>query len=463
MRRMNQTGRRGLVAALEEETQGEAEELKVIEAPALPEHADSFETDMVDLANQCADLDSLHAAADETAEVGAALEQIAVCLGESAKVGGIDRHSAQAVGIAVDTLYKRVGITKKSFPAMESFGGTSTRARATKIAMEELNEQLKKIWEAIIAAYKHAVEWVVGFYNKVTDAAGKMGERAEALKKHVGEMKAGEAGEKEIANDRVAKALGSSKSLDESIKAMLEVAQESASGAILQSNLEVGKEALASLSSAGEAVSKFKMVGISLPGTKSTEGVPEGFEAVSSPEMPGHMHLVVVVPTKDLEGDAAVEGLAHFKYELKGAGAEGEAKALPTLDVPKMTALCEDTAKLSEILVKGKEGMEKINEIKKELLAKAESLGKAAAALAADSPDAKGFHGAQKIAQGYARLADQPRVMMMGYLISTGKAMLDYVELSVKAHAPKKEEAAPAAEEPKEGATKPKEGEAAAA
>ncbi len=163
MRRTHQSGRIGLVAALEQEEIAKVE-AAIAEAP-IGDNASSLETDLIEVSEIAAGADGDAVETEEAVDVVTALESIAEALGQSAKNGGMDRYAAEALGLAVDHMYKRVGLKRQAMPALESFGQTSSRMRATQIALEDIKEQVAKIWAAIVAAISKAIE--VGHQREV--------------------------------------------------------------------------------------------------------------------------------------------------------------------------------------------------------------------------------------------------------------------------------------------------------
>lgn len=455
MRRMNQTSR-GLVAVLEEE------EIKTPAAVAEPEvaigdNAENLETDMIEAGDAAADVDALQSDTDATAEVSEALESIVVSLRACAKEGGMDRHSAACVGTAVDALYKQVGIRRRSFPALESFGQTSSRIRATEIAMEEITDQLKKVWLAIVAAVEKAIAWVADFYNKVVDAAGKLEKRAADLKAKA-EKTEGEAGSKTIENERVAAALASSKGVGDlgAIKATVAAVERIAKIASSSNAIAVGEDALKALDDVKVGVAAFKVdnFGKDMGEEVSGEGFEapgEGMKLYRSDELVGNKAFFYASPAEEKKGHEAAKVVSQCKlfagtYNPKAAE---PAKELPTLSGADAASLCDEATKLSKELVSMREEAKKLEDIRGKLVEKAKKLGAAADKLGEDSETGKALASARLIVQGVSRLFGQPVVAVTSYGISTGKAMLDYVELSLKAYGKKEE---PQAEEKKDDA-----------
>jgi hypothetical protein len=81
-----------------------------------------------------------------------ALDEVVLAMESSAGVGGMNRQSAKALGIAVDAIYRMVGLSDRAaVPALESFGGVSSRISATKTTAEGISEQAKRLRDRIAA------------------------------------------------------------------------------------------------------------------------------------------------------------------------------------------------------------------------------------------------------------------------------------------------------------------------
>jgi hypothetical protein len=117
--------------------------------------------------------------ADDTAE---ALADIQEKMGETIEEGGMDEKSAEVVQVAVEHLCKRIGFSsKRAGFSMEGFKDKESRVQATKVAMEELGEKIKKIYDTIVEAIKKIIESVKTFFSNLFNVAKKNKARAETL------------------------------------------------------------------------------------------------------------------------------------------------------------------------------------------------------------------------------------------------------------------------------------------
>jgi hypothetical protein len=142
----------------------------------------SPEQDIQAMTSDEAEIDSISDSVDESTETAEVLTDIQDKMGETLEDGGMDEKSAEVVRVAVEHLCKRVGFSanRASF-SMEGFKSKASRVSATKIAMEELGEKIKKIYEAIVAVIKKVIESIKTFFVNLFNVAKKNKSRAETL------------------------------------------------------------------------------------------------------------------------------------------------------------------------------------------------------------------------------------------------------------------------------------------
>ncbi len=149
------------------ETDGERAEVEISEA--------------VDVAEDTSELD---AEIDGAQDAAVALEALAEVVQAAAGNGGLDVHGARLVKIATEHIYDHMGLPSgrtSSIVAMESFEVPGLRASATSVALEDIKENAKKIWAAIVEGIKKAAAWVMEFIQKIMTANGRIKARAEKL------------------------------------------------------------------------------------------------------------------------------------------------------------------------------------------------------------------------------------------------------------------------------------------
>lgn len=99
---------------------------------------------------------------------------------DAAGDAGIDSIAADIAQIAVESIYKRLGIKPQVAHsiAAENFGSNMTRQEATKVAMEGLASSIKRIWIAIKNAMRKMFLFLKEFMNRVFDANSRLAARA---------------------------------------------------------------------------------------------------------------------------------------------------------------------------------------------------------------------------------------------------------------------------------------------
>lgn len=151
----------------------------LVEIVADGETAEVEISDAVDVAEDTAEL---VAEVDEAEEAAVALEALAEVAEIAAQQGGLDANGARLLKISTEHIYSHMGLGKAmGIPAMESFEIPGARASATTIALEDIKEQAKKVWEAIINGIKQAAAWLQEFVGKLISANARTKARAEKL------------------------------------------------------------------------------------------------------------------------------------------------------------------------------------------------------------------------------------------------------------------------------------------
>lgn len=170
---------RGLVAAMEDETN--AAELGIDQTGA-----GSAEADMVEATDISADVEAGTSEIEQASADADTLGRIADTAQAAEADGGLDPVAAEVAEIAVEAIYARLGIKRSSYPALESFSGRSGRVRATRYAVEDIKETVKKIWAAIVVAFQKMYDFVKNFFAKIFDANRKLMARINSLEKRLG-------------------------------------------------------------------------------------------------------------------------------------------------------------------------------------------------------------------------------------------------------------------------------------
>lgn len=457
---------RGLVAALEEEKLAAAPADTApapVEAPAeIVDHSDTVETGLMEVADSEADAAQVEEQTSEAVEVATALESLAVTLHSAADNGGLSKDGAAAVGIAVEHLCARVGLpmSKKGMPALESYGTAQSRVAATQLAMEEIKEKAKQIWEAIIQALKNAITWLVERWQLFFNTAGKLKERANEMAASAAKV-SGEAKEKELDKSGLVSALHVGGKVDnvigtmERIGAIAANVYESAAKRVKTLEEVVASDSTAKVDTIfavqGEGGVKYNLID-----NPENEGLPKpaaGKRMVRGEEMPGGKAVFRIEP----EAKAGATTLTPDDIAKMFSGTSvhigdhspkvkpADGTKLATLSPADGEKLAKVVASMAEVLEKFQAEVKTVTEAKKKVLAKAEELAKKEG----NDDAAKESRAIASIVSSTSRLVDNPIAGMSSYMLGTGKNALDYVALSLKQYGAKEEpkgDAKPAAE-----------------
>lgn len=168
----------GIVAAMEELEESLTPPVK--ETPEFEDTSESVEAGVAEvnenadmIENNDAAIDDIAVAADELTDITDTVE----------KAGELDETSAAITEVAVESLYRRLGITRrKPMPvAMEAFGSTSNRKKATKLALEEWKETISNAWEAVKKFFLNIWEYIVKFWKFCTEQATRIESKAKEM------------------------------------------------------------------------------------------------------------------------------------------------------------------------------------------------------------------------------------------------------------------------------------------
>ena len=152
---------------------------EILSAAAQPE------SDIADMAPDVAEMEEASSTADALTDSSAELEEVAEALSASAAAGGISTEAAVYARLAIRGIVGRhsMALADAMVPSMESFGGSSSRARATASMEGAITEALKSFWNAIVAKMKKLFAYVKNWIMKVFGAAPKLKARAVAIAK----------------------------------------------------------------------------------------------------------------------------------------------------------------------------------------------------------------------------------------------------------------------------------------
>lgn len=195
------------IALLGEEADATGEMTPEATDATLDTIADSPEPEIAEANEVAGDLQDADAAAAEAEEVAETLDAMAGPIEEAQADGGLTEPAAEAIRIAVEHMKSRIGMGGRRTFALEGFKSKTTRANATRIALEDIKDTAKKIWDAIVKAFNTAIEWCKKFFASLFDGAEKLKNRAEKLKKMAEEKKGKPAGKEKFQSPAYAEKL----------------------------------------------------------------------------------------------------------------------------------------------------------------------------------------------------------------------------------------------------------------
>lgn len=434
---MRRQSSRGFMALENEEVGGQNEELG-----AAPE---SLETDLLEVNDEAEEAAVDQEQTDEAVETAEALESAVLALESAVQNGGLNADGAHILDLHVKSLYNRIGLKRQSVPALESFGGTSSRQKSTQIALEDIKESIKKIWEKIVAAIKSAIQWVKDRFNKVFGAAEKLQKRAKALAEKAGAT-SGTPKEKTLESERLVKALHISGVVPASLGTNAQELNKLANGifgGVTTWNGKAGDD-IVDLLDAPEKVDSFVLPGFPTGELNSKKAGADfgdagtGMQFTVSDELPGGQAIIGRIPQDGPhKGAAAVELLTRAGYNIGAHNPKAKAPSktqVTTLQPSEAEKIANAVESLAEELQSYRRNMEKLSATKEKIVKAAEKAGKAADNSSDEGEKAERTNNKllSKLGMAVPKLIDQPAVGFSTYALNTGKAMLDYVELSLK-------------------------------
>lgn len=453
MRRQIRAGN-GFVAAMEAE-----EEIAAVAASdKVGDNAESLETDLLEVDDSEAEVEDNEKKTEEAVDVMNALESIIIALESSIEHGGISKDGAATLAVATDYMYAKVGFSKKSIPALEAFGNDVTREKATSIAIEGFVDSVKKIWEAIVAAMKKAFEWVADFFINIFRGADHLKARAEKLKKAAKQNEGG-IKEKTIENEHLAGALQISGEVITNIHANLKIFH-----GLVESTFNTSKNQSKTFASSFavmfekellnvEHVAKFLVYKgdytsdevVHNPEQAGFIAVPENLVFVRSAEMFGGKAIVGVLADKNLNGKALYDVIDNISIrvgDFNPKATKGTLKSLPTMNANDAGYVADQVITIADQLLKYKALNKELNKIKRDfnlrllkinlLIPEFAEHGRQASPHYTNKEINHVVQSCKQAARFFVRMIEQPATSMASYTLRTGKALLDYVEESLK-------------------------------
>lgn len=424
------------IFAMEEEVQRQQELDNPVEAP-VEDNANSLETDLLEAGEDHAEIEDVNEAAEDGLETVEALESLRLVVNRAGKAGGLDNHGAAAVRVALESLYSRVGMhVAQPTPALESFGGSGDRVRATVALESDIKGRIKAIWEKIKEMISRAIKWVVELFQKYFGGAEKLEKRAKALADRAGKTN-GTPSAKTFKSKRLVEALhlsgkvptgaGGAEALQKVFQQVYKEYPDYLAALEMIGKFEDEKEKFGgqfeSLMNSGRLYMHFKTA--SKP---SDWGVGDNGVVGLSEELPGGRAMVIELDPDSIEKCSA--GVGHHDKNVKAPTSE-DVPTLSSGDAKKVATIVYGVAgelKTARTMVG------KMEKVKKDLISFGDKF--------ANGRDDEGETVIAQEAMRHIRLAvklvDKPFLEVNAAALSIGKSLCDQVEQSLGLHAEKK-------------------------
>ena len=433
----NQKKPKGLVAAMESitlESINDGTEI-VVQQPIemdkdhthvmqLDNAANSGETKLLDMTEAEGTMVAHENMIDRAEGTIDALEAIHDHLAIAAENGGVDRYSAAAISVAVEALYEQAGIYKNNLPAMENYGGVTSKIGATQLAMEDIRANVGKIWDAIIAALKQAWAWIKNFFQNVGTAATAQLERAKqfAQSKINGQPKAEPIDNKEMAD---AISINGSVSPDNILKG-IDTLNRRAESIFTRSDQYMTQNGERIIQAVEKSIAQHDNTSLDFTLPAGAEHIPE------TEVLPGNMHFTFVAPAQEVSGEEAVAALDA----MKDNGVHPAANA-PTQQDTKLSILSADgirkaAAMVQQILEKVLKylgTMEVKNRLKQAGVSAMEKIKRAQETASTEA--SKGFEVVKRLAKSLVSTVDKAVTSFCAYVVRVCKRLLDFVAESL--------------------------------
>ena len=132
------------------------------------------------------DVETLEDAVEDIGELEAQTEVVEDTLEDGGE--GMTEDHAKSVEIAVESIFKRLGVDpkkSKKLVSTEAFGSTHTRKQATQVTLEGFKETLVTLWKRIVEYTKQIWDKLLKFYEQYVSDTGRLKKGLEALYKQV--------------------------------------------------------------------------------------------------------------------------------------------------------------------------------------------------------------------------------------------------------------------------------------
>ena len=312
--------------------------------------------DSVEAAEDAAEeADELDEDIDEAEGAVEALEAMAIVLESSIEKGQMDATGVKLLKIATESIFSRLDMPESHCVlAMESIrerAGVVTGTAGAQIALEDLKDRIKQIWEAIKAGMMKVMQYLREFSKKVMDALPSMENRAKKLLE-VSRGLSGAPKTTEVGSNALAKSLAIGNTVPRALGSELSKAvafARTAAGPKVAADLGgAAKELGDNISWAKSFIPVVQAVmsaGLSKSSNNEAAGVPaapEGCEAYASDVLLGNAVVWSHVPDSNDALPGTASGLAVADVKIT-------AEKLPTLSAAEIGNVAKAVLSFTEL------------------------------------------------------------------------------------------------------------------
>lgn len=424
--------RNGLVFSMEE-AELDATPVEVVPAAEL-----EVEQGAVETAQAADEVEDLTAAIEDAVEDAGTLGEIQEAMAGTVEEGeGMSEDAAEIAEVAVEAICARLGIRSKTstIPALESFGSKNTRIAATRIAVENLGEKLKALWEAVKKAFATVWQKIKDFFAKFFSNAEKVKKLAKELKDQVASKKDAKAKEAEIDVGSAAKAIQKDGKFDPStVQAVLQ------NHAGLTNGINKSFELLRDVIGAADSIAKGTADGEDKIG-KALEQFAKTVTAPLSPEVTENGDTLTMKIGPFVNNNfISLEITRGAEYGAKLENTEGSKKMESTkiapLTLDGVTKACDAVISLMDDTEAYKKNQSKVDAVNKSFIDLANAAinfaGKAAAASEENAEVKKALGKVRVFVSQLNSVSSRLTVMIPAGNVRAGKAVLAIASASLK-------------------------------
>jgi len=321
------------------------------------------------------DIEEIDDAVEDAVEDASTLDAIKDTMEDSLEEeGGMSESAAEIAEVSVESITARLGLANAGIPAMESFGSTSTRSTATRIAIESVNDGLKRVWEAIKNALANMWQKIKMFFAGMAKNAKAMDDYIQKLQERANKV----SDNPDLVKDKlekkgIAKAFSiegnatetTVKTVIDNVTAILNASDNIVDGIV--NPTKILSDVMSGLDANGDNATVMDKVTNNL--NKLTTSILSSIDKVGSevteetvgdvditttklgPYLNGDIYEVII--EKDRVAKSVKVGM------VKKDGYETVAKDIPALDIAKIKTLLSEGRNISKLLVNLKKNQAK--------------------------------------------------------------------------------------------------------